>query len=61
MKLVLILKIRQLISSLNVKVVWGAPGKTSEYLIGVEIAGISEDKRRQLLDAIKKMCSSSLT
>jgi class 3 adenylate cyclase len=46
----------KVISPLSVQVVWGAPGKHEEFIIGTKIIGLSADKRRMLLQNLKTCC-----
>jgi hypothetical protein len=48
----------RLLSPLTVKVAWGAPGKNNDFLIGAKIVGLSEEKRRNLLQILKSLAEN---
>jgi class 3 adenylate cyclase len=47
----------KLVSPISSRIVWGAPNRDGVYMLGAKIIGLSQDKRIQLFEMLKKACA----
>jgi class 3 adenylate cyclase len=47
----------KLVSPISSQIVWGAPKKSGDYMLGAKIIGLSQDRRIQLFEVLKKACT----
>lgn len=47
----------KLVSPISSQIVWGAPHRDGDYMLGAKIIGLSQDKKIQLFEMLKKACA----